>query len=632
MSIDTSPTTASVSLDDQQPQPTLDHEHDFAETGRLAPVVDDDGDHEVLLGDYESIDYPDPIEHGHGIEAVLNDLDEDGPHDESFYTRLWRGWQDLDIEPEEEPAVLVEDVHEQFDWLHDDYPAHLVLSSKGWKAGRDAEDGELVSQYYEYSLSVMRYDPDSGKVAADLDDNLRAPVSFQCWVQPQDESLVLPSGDSLVCQRGEGTKLRTQTTYAGSREALVRTITVTNAAANALDVSRPSWATFNRESWRVWKGEVHHRFDSQYMDAVVQRLREARSLLEYGGRADVGGGGDMREGKFVEELVRSNRWDTLGFNGYAARDGYELGVKVYRISGAPRDKRLEQPKLEAYLAGTDSETTLPHADDWLVLRATLRQLASTLAIRSGLNLGLLREDDYYEPRERKRIDIGVPQGWRQAVQEANEARMRRILNTVYSSLSMSKWDILYAIATLNGADYETLSEVTGLTKDYVQEVVAGLVEQDILIRISMPRIICFNNEELRINALDELSAVHADENFQTIKDRAEQRRERREKNRRERQADNTEENFEAESDTASGANDASTESPDEPGSATASSSSADDSADSAAETNASDGPEWTRVDLLSYCREDIGEYIRRGEISAEDVKIRTDRHDWLILR
>lgn len=609
MSIDTSPTTtASVSLDDQQPQPTLD-QHNYAETGRLAPVVDDDGDHEVLLGDYQGIDYPDPIEHGHGIEAVLNDLDEDGPHDESFYTRLWHGWQDLDIDPEDEPVVLAEDIHECFDWLHDDYPAHLVLSSKGWKAGRDAEDGELVSQYYEYNLSVMRYDPDSGQVAADLDDNLRAPVSFQCWVQPQDESLVLPSGDPLVCQRGEGTKFRTQTTYAGSREALVRTISVTNLAAEALGVARPSWATFNRESWRVWKGEVHHRFDSKYMDAVVQRLREARSLLEYGGRGDVDGDGTMRQGKFVEEMVRSDRWDTLGFNGYAARDGYEIGLKVYRINGSPRDKRLEQPKLEAFLAGTDSDTTLPHADDWLVIRATLRQLASTFAIRSGLDLGLLREDDYYKPRDRQRIDIGVPQGWRQAVQEANDARMRRILNTVYSSLSMSTWDILYAIAALNGADYETLADVTGLTKDYVQEVVAGLVEQDILIRISMPRIICYNNEELRINALDELSAVHPDDDFQAIKKRGEERRERREKNRRERSADDPEDDYDAESAPTG--------------------ESSDDS--DAPASDASDSAEWTRVDLLSYCREDIGEYIRRGEISAEDVKVRTDRHDWLIL-
>jgi hypothetical protein len=604
MSADAPTQTASISLDDQDPQQSAHMAHDYTKNGRLAPVPNENDENEVLLKDYDELDYPDPIEHGHGIEAVLEDLtDEDDS--ESFYTRLWHGWQDLDIDPEDEPIVLVEDVHERLDWLHDDYPAHLVLSSKGWKAGRDAKDGDLVSQYYEYNLSVMRYDPDSEELAANLDDNLRAPVSFQSWVQPQDERLVLPSGDSLVCQHGEGTKLRTQTTYAGSKEALVRTVQIANHAAAALGIERPDWSAFNRDAWKVWKGEVHHRFASEYMDAVVQRLRETRSLLEYGGRGDVDGDGTMREGMFVEEMVRSDRWDVLGFNAFAQHDGIELGLKVYRINGSPRDKRLAEPKLEAFFAGTDHDTELPHADEWTALRATLRQLASTVAIRSGLNLGLLREDDYYKPRDRDRIDTLVPTGWRAAVQEANETRLRRILNSVYGqSGTQSKWDLLYAIATMNGARYEDLAEITGFTEDYVQEMVGEFVEDDVLLRLSMPTLVVFNNEELRLNALDELEAIHPEQDLKDIRERGEQRREGRQQAREQRETD-------SESD-----GDDSTES----------------SSDDADDDGRDDAANWETFDDVHLSGEQLGAALDRDHIDGEHVEIRTDPYPALFAR
>jgi hypothetical protein len=613
MSTDAPTKTASISLDDADPQQSAHMAHDYTKSGRLAPVPDENNENEVLLKDYDEIDYPDPIEHGHGIQAILEDLgDEDDS--ESFYSRLWSGWQDLDIEPEEEPVVLAEDVHDRFDWLHDDYPAHLVLSSKGWMVGlsskgwmvgRDAEDGELVSQYYEYNLSVMRYDEDSGKLAADLDGNLRAPVSYQCWVQPQDEDLVRPSGDPMVCQHGEGSRFKTQTTYAGSKESLVRTVQITNLAATALDVDRPDWSTFNRDSWKVWKGEVHHRFASEMMDAVVQRLREAKSMLEYGGSGDVDGDGNMREGRFVEEMVRSDRWDVLGFNAFAQRDGIELGTKVYRINGSPRDDRLSEPKLEAFFAGTDNDTELPHADEWAALRATLRQMASTFAIRAGLNLGLLREDDYYEPRDRERIDTLVPTGWRAAVQEANETRLRRILNSVYGqSGTQSKWDLLYTIAMMNGARYEELAEITGFTKDYVQDLVGEFVEDDVLLRLDMPRLIVFNNEELRLNALDELEAIHPDEDLKDIRDRGEQRREDRQQAREQCEAD-------SESD-----GDDSTES----------------ASDDADDDRRDDAANWKTFDDVHLSGEQLGAALDRDHIDGEHVEIRTDPYPALFAR
>lgn len=588
--------------------PSVDGAGAFDRPQAVLPAVGED-DHENLISGHTLHDYPDPVDHGFGVQAVLEDKDDAGAVDESFYTRVWRGWRDFVGDRDEEPYVLAEDVHELFDWLHDDYPAHLVLKSKGWMVGRDAEDGDLVGQYYEYSVQVMRYDEDSGKLADEIDQNLRAPTSFQCWIQPQDTDLVRPSGDPMVCQHGEGSKFKTQTTYANAREALTRTIEAMNLVAAALDVQRPAWETLNRDSWKVWKGEVHHRFTSEKMQTVVHRLAEAKSLLQYGGGGEVSSSGDMRNGRHVEEMVRSDRWDKLGFAKPDVLEDVLLGLKAYRIGGNPADQRLKEPKLEAFIAGSDGE--LPHADDWEMIRSTLTQLVNTFAVRAELNLGDLREDDYYHPRDREMRDFYFPEGWRFAVQEANEARLAKMTDVVRAAQTSSKLDVLYTIADRAGASYEDLADVTGLTKDRVQEIVAELVDQDVLLRVSMPRIICFDNEELRLNALDELQArFPEDADPRAIARRADERREARERRRERRQEDAGDDDLDDVDDAGGGGGDDDGRD--------------DDRADDRLEDD------WMRVDTLDYCREDVARYIEKGDIPAEDVKVRVSAHDWLL--
>ncbi|MHB9286774.1 MarR family transcriptional regulator [Halobacteriales archaeon Cl-PHB] len=559
-------------------------------TSTTAPTLSELGEDPEpdAIGEYEVLDYPDPIEHGFGIEAVLNDInDADG----SAYRRLFDAWQAKVGDREHEPYVVLEDVHQRWDWLHDDYPAHLVLKSKGWKAGRDAVDGDLVGQYYEYSLQVMRYDPDSG----DLDCSLRAPTSCQVYVQPQDTSLSLPSGDSLTCHYGEGTKFRTQTTYAGPSEALSRTVQVVSAALEALGFDRPAWETMNRDSWRVWKGEVHHRLDEELMSVVAQKLRSARTLVEHGGSGDSEGGGTYSGGKHVEERVVSDMWDRIGFAGHAGRDGFNLGLKVYRVSGQPADERLKHPKLEAFFAGTSGDTRLPHADDWSVLRATLRQLASAFGIRSGVSLGKLRADDYYDPEERDLVDVIVPQGWRQAMREANEERERRILHTTYEALSLAKWDVLWVVQATEGCTYETLAEYTGYSQDYVREVVASLEDQDILRRRTYPRVVVYHNEELRLNAREKLQEVEPDRGLDDIREDAEERRELRRERR---------------------------ESDDDP---------SDAESDGASEDSTSDGESstWRRFGDVNLSGEQLGRDLDGGHIEPDHVKIRTDPYAFI---
>lgn len=553
-----------------------------ASQSNTLPLQQDQDD--SAAGDYQILDYPDPIEHGFGIEAVLNDLDHEI---ESTYRRVFHGWRESVEDPANEPHIVLEDVHHRWDWLHDEYPSHLVLKSKGWKAGKSAQGGELNGQHYEYSFQIMRYD-DEGE----LEPKLRSPVSFQCYLQPQDTDLVLPSGDSLICHYGEGTKIRTQTTYAGPKEALTRTVQVLTAGLRALGYQKPSWETINRESWRVWKGEVHHRIDEELMSVAVQKIRSARTLVEYGGSGDVRGDGEYRDGKHVEEIAVSDMWDRIGFAGYANRSGYNLGLKIYRVGGNPSDERLRHPKLEAFFAGTDSETRLPHADEWTALRATLRQICSTFAIRSGVALADLREDDYYQPMDRDMIDTIVPEGWRRAMKEANELREQRILKATYESLSQAKWDVLWVIQSMNGANYEQLTEKTGYSKDYVREIVRELKELDVLRRRTYPRVIVYHNEELRLNAREKLQEVHPDRSMNDIRDAADDRRDRREQ-----------EQQESENETA------------------------DESSDDVDDLETGDDRDSTTWQLFSEVMlngKQLGRALQQGYIDDTHVSIRTD--------
>lgn len=579
-----SPASGTVAGPTDRPQATL-------------PAVGDED--KQLVAEHELHDYPDPIDHGFGIQGVLSDLDE-GPHAESYYTRLWSGWREHVGDRDAEPYVLAEDVHQHFPWLHDDYPAHLVLQSKGWKVGTGSEDGSLTSQYYEYSLQVMRYDPVSGDLDAKTEKNLRAPTSFQCWIQPQDESLVYPSGDPMICQHGEGSRFKTQTTYADPQQAWRRTVDALNLAAAALGIDRPAWETFNRESWKVWKGEVHHRFKKQKMESVVHRLAETKTLLQYGG-GSVSTKGEMRNGRHVEEMVVSDRWDKLGIAKPPVLEDSRIGAKVYRIRGSPRDERLKHPKIETYLAGTDGE--LPHADDWSTVRRVLRQLVSSICVRASVNLGDLVADDYYDGYDQPMRDFYMPMGWRQAVREANDARLAKMASVVHSAQTPSKLDVVYTIADREGADYDQLAEATGLSKSRVQEIVAEFVNRDVLARTNMPRLIVFDNEDLRLSVLDELHGWYPDDaDPRAIADRAERRRERRQQRREERASDEPDESADGDSDR--------------PG---------------ADEGDESD-PEWLRVDELDYSREDVARYLERGDIPARDAKIRVSSHRWLAPR
>ena len=47
-----------------------------SQTPSLEPDLDDEDDPNAA-GDWQVLDYPDPISHGIGVESVINDLDDD---------------------------------------------------------------------------------------------------------------------------------------------------------------------------------------------------------------------------------------------------------------------------------------------------------------------------------------------------------------------------------------------------------------------------------------------------------------------------------------------------------------------------------------------------------------------------
>jgi len=589
------PELGAESLEDYSvcPEDLVDQE-DLSLDGRDEIRDDDEDDRPVAS--WRALDYPEPEPHGQGIMAVLEDLDDS----ESAYRRLWKGWRDHVGDPDQEPYVLLEDAQARFDWLPDDESAHLILKSKPWKACEELVDGEIRGRRYEYSIQLMPYDPEDDE----LDPDSRLPVSFQMWVQPQSDDLVgVRSGEPFSWQYGEGTKFKLQTTYATPSECVRRLVEVANAGLEALDRDRPDWSVLNRESLKIWKAEMYHRIDSELMSAVVQRLRGLRTIVEHGGTGDVHGSSEYYQGAHVEEVVVSDMWDRAGYIGeFARQSGYNLGLKIYRIAGNPSDERLKHPKVEAFLEGTDNETSLPHIDDWSALRATLRQMASSLSVRSGASLGQLREDDFYTVGVVDRVDTLIPTGWRDAQRLANQERERRILEVTYEALSLAKWDILYSVAMLDGATYDQLEEFTGYSRDYVREVVRELKERDILLRLTYPRVIVFRNEELRLNAAEKLQEVEPGRDMSDVRADADDRRERR--SRLQEETDDDQEDVDVDDGLQ------------------------EESVDESSSTSSSSS-DWLRVDQLDFSAEAIGRYLERGDIAAVDAKIRTSPYDWL---
>ena len=573
---------------------------------RDVQTAEDDDD----LG-FELIDYPDPITHGVGVDFVLNDL-EGGDHyddvDDSTYRRILAGWREKVDDPGNEPFVLVENAHRLFDFANDDYPAHLCLKSKGWKLGTGPG---LEGQRYEYSLQLIRYDPENDE----LKPKKPLPVNFQVWVRPQEDGLVQKSGDDVDYPFGTGTKFHAQTTYAEPAEAVNRTMLVATVALKALGQERPDWDEMNRESMKLWKAEVHHRIDRELMSSACETLAEARRLIDFGGGAEMEQHSRRQEAGRVREMVRADRWDLLGF---VQPDGLDLSVKCYRSSNwqAYRDETYKNPKVEAYLGGTSNDQALPHIREWTALRGVLRQLATGVTVRSGVAMADLVQDDYYAGWERDLVDVPIPMGWRTKLQEANDERERKILRTTMSSLSRARWDVLWTIAQYEGATYDQLVDVTGLSRDYVREIVRELDEADVLERLTWPRVIVYHNEELRVNAIEALQDVHPDEGITNIKDRAEQRRADREQQRRE-----------------AAERDAGDDATDEPGDTTDA-----ESGDSSASTDAEDDDrpdglrdgDWRTLDALDVLSpEELRNALERDYIDEPDVAVRVDRYDWL---
>lgn len=573
------------------------------------------GDGDDDLG-YELLDFPDPITHGMGVNFVLNDAPELATYDkitDTAYRRVLQAWRQHVEDPGNEPYVVASDAHELFDFANDDYPADLCLRSKGWKVGTKGLGTTTKNQRYEYSVQLVRKDPESGE----LKPKKPLPVNFQTWIKPQEHGLEYKSGDELELPYGAGTWFSTQTTYAEPLEAINRTCLVLNVALDALDQDRPDWPAINRDSMKIWKGEVHHRIDRELMSAACETLAEARRLIDYGGGAEMEQHSKRQERGRVEEYVRANRWDLLGF---VQPEGLDLAVKCYRSSNwhAYRDNTYKNPKVEAFIGGkSDSQQALPHVREWTALRGVLRQLATGVTVRSGVAMSDLIQDDYYQGWEHDLVDVPIPMGWRTKLQEANDERERQIYRTTMSALSRAKWDILWTIAQYEGATYDQLQDVTGLSRDYIREIVREFDDADVLERLTWPRVIVYHNEELRVNAIEALQDVHPDEGITTIKQRADERRETRQRERRERENDDPDVDAGGDQDDD-----------------TLRSSSDDELVDEADDVDVSPSPlkpgDWYQFnDLDVLSPEELRNALERDYIDESDVAVRVDRYDWL---
>jgi hypothetical protein len=159
----------------------------------------------LLSPDLATESGPKPVAHGGGVQAVFNDTD----RHRTIYRQFFDLWQYAVGGRDNEPGVVAEIDHTDYDWLG--YPDAgqwvLVLKSKGWKSGTG--EGDDWSQYYEYNLLLRQQDEDGNLSTKGKSCSLR--------VTPQLSKPNYKGGKNITYDHGECSLIRHATRWAETR-------------------------------------------------------------------------------------------------------------------------------------------------------------------------------------------------------------------------------------------------------------------------------------------------------------------------------------------------------------------------------------------------------------------------------
>jgi hypothetical protein len=476
-----------------------------------------------------------PLVHGVGVSFVLDD-------DVAVYDGLLDKWRQENREAGEK-VELVEDAAEALG-LAEDLPEGdyvLLWTSSGWFGGDWDPVAENWTQFYKHHLMLRRRDyNDTGQFTG----YSKPPVSLALTIEPQRRDLVYepktqgdvtPDPDPIQLPFGEGTRVKAQTTYAeeshvpivralrGLRAALGSRVTDQNMAPDAI----------KNDSQRLFKAEVHVRFNIDRKHGVIRCLDKSEKLVDVGGASQMKTKGYRQEEGWVEKRIRSDRFDHLGF----AETDYEEALKVYQAkdwADKPRSHYAHHPKLEAYISSSSGEGA-PHLSDWDQVMDRLRDLLGSHAEWAGLEEDDLVADDYFQPEERPTHEWDHPEGRREDLANYYNRFETIIWSEALHRQTDAVYDLLQVLVENRGATYDQLEAEVGLARSTLQGHVSELQQLGLVRTVGNPCVIDFDCMALfdtAEEALDRIATRFGEETLTAARlgreERAEERRQRRE--------------------------------------------------------------------------------------------------------
>ena len=413
--------------------------------------------------------FPEPVTHGAGISYHYDDV--------GLYNQARDQWRSEIGDPENQPATVA--TYDP-DFLDRSGDFALRFKSSRWKAGKDT-GANGWRQWYEYHLTLReRVTDDRGR------EHWVTPkaVSLDIRLVPQVVGLTYEDGNDLSLSKyGEGTRVFVQTTYPDGPEDVVRR--TERALSEVFDYNPDAVAP---DSKRITKLESHVRFDDDLNNEAVECLENSKRLITYGGSADLKAWQESTRAGWVEARVDTDRWDSLGFE----RTGYKESMKVYHAGDwvdRPTSDPLHHPKLEAaYQGGRGAH---PRLSAWDRVLGRLQHKVAQHAQWMGLSPSDLVADPYYLGEHAPRRSYLSLAGRRDDLRAYYDDLRIPVLSEVSKESTRSPYDILSLVLEYDGATYDELVALTGLSRRTVRYHVRRFEDLGFVERIGNPTLVVF---------------------------------------------------------------------------------------------------------------------------------------------
>lgn len=411
--------------------------------------------------------FPEPATHGAGITFHYQSTE--------LYDQARDLWRSEVSNPENQPVTVAE---YQPDFLDRSGDFALRFRSSGWKAGRETGTNGW-RQWYKYHLTLKeRVTDDRGRVRWKTPE-----VSLDIRIEPQVSGLTYRDGNDLSLPFGEGTHVWVQTTYPDGPED------VRGRTACALgEVFDYDPGVVDPDSERITKLESHIRFDVDRKNEAVECLENSKRLIHYGGSAEVKAWQERARAGWLETRVNTDRWDHLGFE----RTGYKESMKIYHIGDwadrSPSDP-LHHPKLEAaYQGGSGAH---PRLSAWDRVLGRLQHKVAQQARWAGISSEDLIADPYYLGEYARVRDYPSLAGRRDDLRAYYDDLRLPVLSEVSKESTCGPFDILSILLDYDGATYDELEALTGLSRSMIRKHVARFDELGFVERIGNPVVVVF---------------------------------------------------------------------------------------------------------------------------------------------